>query len=170
MSWREPDVAGKSKPALHSIPFASGLLFGLGLVVSGMTDPSRVRAFLDVAGAWNPAVAFVMGGAIAVTLPAFAWVRRGGATLAGSVPLPDRMNITPRLIVGSATFGVGWGLSGVCPGPGIVIATSGTWQTALFLLSMIAGIWVYALGSRYWMPAAPSGQAHLRSEAGITGK
>ena len=141
-----------------AIPFLSGLIFGFGLILSGMTDPLRIQAFLDVFGQWNPAMALVMGGAIAVTLPAYTYVRLRGRNLAGiAVTLPDRKTITPRLLVGSALFGVGWGLSGVCPGPGILIAVNGllagVWAPVLFLLSVLAGMLLYAAWSRR-VPAA----------------
>lgn len=126
------------------IPFASGLIFGIGLLISGMTDPQRVLAFLDVTGAWNPALALVMGGAIAVTLPAFAYARsRGHSVAAQALAKIDRKSITPRLVIGSALFGVGWGLSGICPGPALIIATSATWQPLLFLTSVVGGIVLY---------------------------
>lgn len=127
----------------YAAPVASGLLFGIGLILSGMSDPQRVLGFLDVAGAWNPALAFVMGGAVAVTMPIFAYVRRNGRTLLDApLALPDRRSITPDLVGGSALFGVGWGLSGVCPGPGVVLAAAGSWQALLFVGAMIAGMWL----------------------------
>lgn len=127
------------------IAFASGLLFGIGLLLSGMTDPQRILAFLDVAGtAWNPALALVMGGAVGVALPVFAYARRQGNSLAGqALARIDRRSITPRLVLGSALFGVGWGLSGICPGPGLLIALSGQWQALLFLASVALGIFLY---------------------------
>lgn len=122
-------------------PLASGLLFGIGLIVSGMTDPQRVLGFLDLFGAWNPALALVMGGAIAVSLPAFAYARRHGRTPLGlDFALPDRRTITPQLLGGSALFGLGWGLSGVCPGPGVILAAGGTGPALLFLGAMIGGM------------------------------
>ena len=147
-----------------TIPFVSGLIFGLGLILSGMTDPQRILAFLDVFGAWNPSMALVMGGAIAVTLPTFTWVRLRGHRVAGvAITLPDRKTITPQLLTGSALFGVGWGLSGVCPGPGILIAANGlltgVWAPVLFLLSVIAGMLLYAAWSRRGSGATVSGSA-----------
>ena len=135
------------------IPFLSGLIFGLGLILSGMTDPQRILAFLDLFGAWNPSMALVMGGAIAVTLPTFTYVRLRGHSVAGvAIRLPDRKTITPRLLAGSALFGVGWGLSGVCPGPGILIALngllSGVWAPVLFLFSVLAGMLLYRAWDR----------------------
>lgn len=124
------------------LPLAAGLLFGFGLVLSGMSDPQRVLGFLDVAGAWDPALAFVMGGAVAVTLPVFAFARRQGHTLLGQpLALPDRRHITLNLVGGSALFGLGWGLSGVCPGPGVVLGATGSWQALVFIAAMIVGMW-----------------------------
>ena len=135
------------------IAFAAGLLFGIGLLLSGMTDPQRILAFLDVAGAWNPALALVMGGAVGVALPVFAYARRHGNSLAGqALARIDRKAITPRLVIGSALFGVGWGLSGICPGPGLLIALSGQWQPVLFLASVAAGIFTY----RAWLLPKPA--------------
>ena len=136
-----------------ALPLFAGLLFGFGLILSGMTDPLRIQAFLDVAGQWNPAMALVMGGAIAVTLPTYTWVRLRGRNLLGAaVALPDRKTITPRLVVGSGLFGLGWGLSGVCPGPSILIAANGllggVWAPVVFLLSVLAGMVIYAAWSR----------------------
>jgi len=126
------------------IAFFSGLIFGIGLLLSGMTDPQRVLAFLDVAGAWNPALALVMGGAVALALPVFAYARHHGNSLAGqALARIDRKAITPRLLAGSALFGMGWGLSGICPGPGLIIATSGQWKPLLFLASVVVGIFAY---------------------------
>ena len=117
-----------------------GLLFGLGLVLSQMIDPARVIAFLDIAGAWNPVLAFVMGGAILVAAPAFALARRGGKALAGPrIELPDRRTLTPRLVGGAVLFGAGWGLSGICPGPGIVLAGSLSAHALVFIAAAVAG-------------------------------
>jgi len=125
------------------IPLLSGLLFGAGLIVSGMTDPQRVIGFLDVAGQWNPALALVMGGAVLVTLPAFAWARRRQRTLLGSaLSLPDRSAITGPLVTGSVLFGLGWGLSGVCPGPGLLLAAGAGHDALLFAASMLAGMFI----------------------------
>ena len=117
-----------------------GLLFGLGLVLSQMIDPARVIAFLDIAGAWNPVLAFVMGGAILVAAPAFALARRGGKALAGPrIELPDRRTLTPRLVGGAVLFGAGWGLSGICPGPGIVLAGTLSAHALVFVAAAVAG-------------------------------
>jgi uncharacterized membrane protein YedE/YeeE len=117
-----------------------GLIFGLGLVLSHMVDPARVVAFLDITGDWNPALAFVMGGAIIVAAPAFAYARRHQHALIGTpFQLPNRFRITGRLVLGAALFGIGWGLSGICPGPGIVLAGSLEAHALVFVGAVIAG-------------------------------
>jgi uncharacterized membrane protein YedE/YeeE len=119
--------------------FLSGLLFGFGLILSGMTDPAKVLAFLDIAGDWNPALMLVMGSAVLVAAPAYALARRRGKTLIGApLHLPARRRPDARLLGGSALFGVGWGLSGICPGPGLVIAASGLPKALVFVAAMIA--------------------------------
>ena len=131
------------KPASVSMTFVIGLVFGLGLVISGMSNPAIVLAFLDVAGDWNPALALVMGGALAVAFPAYAWARRSGRTLGGApLTLPGRSGITLDLVAGSAVFGIGWGLSGFCPGPAIVAAATGNPVVLIFVASMAAGFWL----------------------------
>jgi uncharacterized protein len=128
----------------------TGLLFGAGLLVSGMTDPARVLAFLDVAGAWNPALALVMGGAVVAALPAFALARRRRTALLGDpIQLPSRVRIDAPLIGGAAIFGVGWGLSGLCPAPAIVLLGLDPLRAAAFVGPLILGAW---LGGR---PRAP---------------
>lgn len=124
-----------------------GTLFGAGLAVSGMIDPTRVLGFLDLAGRWDPTLALVMGGALCVSLPAFAWARREGAAplRAASFSLPRRSDITPRLIAGAAIFGVGWGLAGLCPGPAIAGLASGLAPIAAFAAAMIAGMALFRL-------------------------
>jgi uncharacterized protein len=118
----------------------AGILFGSGLLLSRMCDPQRVLAFLDFAGRWNPALAFTMGGAILVAAPAFFYVRRRRVDLLGAVTeLPDRFKIDRRLIVGSTLFGIGWGLSGICPGPALLLLTGGSAQSAVFIGGVIAG-------------------------------
>lgn len=126
------------------VEFLVGLMFGLGLILSGMTDPGKVRGFLDVAGAWDPSLAFVMGGAIAVGLVAFALARRRAtALLGGAMQLPGDRPIDRRLVVGSLVFGVGWGLAGFCPGPAIVAAGAGHLPAVIFALAMLAGMVVH---------------------------
>jgi uncharacterized membrane protein YedE/YeeE len=124
----------------------AGILFGLGLLLSRMCDPQRVLAFLDFTGHWNPALAFTMGGAILVAAPAFLYVRKGRVDLMGqAVELPGRFNINRRLIGGSAIFGVGWGLSGICPGPGLLLLTAGSAQSFVFMGGVIVGIFALRL-------------------------
>ena len=124
----------------------AGVLFGSGLLLSRMCDPQRVLGFLDVAGHWNPALAFTMAGAILIATPAIMYVRKRGVTALGeSVELPRRSKIDAPLIVGSAIFGVGWGLCGICPGPGLLLLTGGTVQSVVFVGAMIAGFFLLRL-------------------------
>ena len=123
-----------------------GLIFGIGLVISGMTDPNRILAFLDVAGDWDPSLALVMAAAIAVALPAYALARRTKTTALGeTIDLPDRTRpITPSLLAGAAIFGVGWGLSGLCPAPAIVLLSTAQWKALSFFGAVVIGIWAAA--------------------------
>lgn len=121
----------------------AGLLFGAGLLLSGMADPSVVQDFLDVAGEWNPALAFTMGGAILVAAPAYRYARSRDARIdGGPLDLPTRTDIDADLLVGAAVFGVGWGLCGICPGPSLLLLTSGQAGAVVFVLAMCAGLWV----------------------------
>jgi len=118
----------------------AGLLFGGGLLLSGMVDPAIVIGFLDVTGDWNPALAFTMGGAVLVAAPAFAYVRRTNRSLAGNpVILPSRTLIDPRLVTGALVFGIGWGLAGICPGPGVVLLGTGSAEAFTFVGCVAAG-------------------------------
>jgi uncharacterized membrane protein YedE/YeeE len=132
--------------------FASALLFGLGLGISGMTHPSKVLGFLDFTGAWDPSLAIVMGAAVA-SCAAFGWVarRRGAPLLDPTFVTIDRTRVDGRLLSGAAIFGIGWGLCGVCPGPGIVSLASGHAWPLVFVLAMALGAHAesYAVGSRY---------------------
>ena len=129
--------------------FAAGLVFGIGLIVSGMTDPGKVIGFLDVAGRWDPSLAFVMGGAILVGYFSFAAAgRRGRTFLGGAMHLPTRRDIDTRLVAGSAVFGIGWGLAGFCPGPALVALGAGIDQAALFVAAMLAGMVIYDAAER----------------------
>ncbi len=120
--------------------FGFGLLFGLGLLLSGMTDPARVLGFLDVAGAWNPALALVMGGAVAVALLAFTLAKRRQNSLLGQpISLPTKRHIDVRLLGGAAIFGLGWGLSGICPGPGLVLLGHAAPGAVVFTLALLIG-------------------------------
>ncbi|GMU45124.1 MAG: YeeE/YedE family protein [Xanthomonadales bacterium] len=123
-----------------------GLIFGAGLTVSGMTDPARVAGFLDLFGAWDPTLAFVMGGALAVAVPGFQWLlRRPRPQLDERFHLPTRQGIDRDLWLGAALFGIGWGLSGFCPGPALAGLASGLWQVWLFVAAMAAG-----MALRHW--------------------
>ena len=118
----------------------AGILFGAGLLLSGMTNPANVIAFLDVTGSWRPALAFTMAAAVAVALPAYAIVRARGASLRGvRVPARDRSHIDWSLLLGSGIFGVGWGLSGICPGPGVVLLAGGASKAFVFVAGVVGG-------------------------------
>jgi uncharacterized protein len=120
----------------------AGTLFGAGLVISGMADFHKVLAFLTLAPGWDPALAFVMGGALAVTLPGFALAqRRGKPLLSGAFSLSAAAPIDWRLLAGAALFGIGWGLQGYCPGPAVVAAGLGQWPALVFLPAMMLGAW-----------------------------
>jgi hypothetical protein len=137
------------------VEFVVGLMFGLGLLLSGMTDPGKVLGFLDIAGNWDPSLAFVMGGAITVAFFAFALARRRTtAFLGGAMHLPGTAPIDRRLLIGSLVFGVGWGLAGFCPGPAVVAAGAGLTKALVFTLAMIAGMAVHGFAAQ---PAARSG-------------
>ncbi len=125
----------------NAAALAAGALFGLGLGVSGMTLPAKVRGFLDVTGAWDPSLALVMVGAIGVHLVLYrAIVQRDSPLFHGTFQLPSRADVDARLIGGAALFGVGWGLGGMCPGPGVVSLASGTLDAVTFALAMLAGM------------------------------
>ncbi|HIV71666.1 MAG TPA: YeeE/YedE family protein [Candidatus Aquabacterium excrementipullorum] len=128
----------------------AGLVFGLGLLVSGMADPAKVLGFLDLAGAWDPSLAFVMGGAIAVALPAFTLARkRRNALLTGEpMQLPTATRIDKRLLGGALLFGIGWGLAGFCPGPALVALGMGLDQALVFVLAMLGGMVVFEVLER----------------------
>jgi uncharacterized membrane protein YedE/YeeE len=124
--------------------FLAGLLFGSGLILSGMSNPAKVLAFLDITGRWDPSLAFVMVGAILVAAIAF---RVGGerarTVFGGAIHMPGAGHVDARLVLGSTVFGVGWGLVGYCPGPALTSLGVGGWPTLLFVASMIAGMTVY---------------------------
>lgn len=121
----------------------SGVLFGLGLALSGMTDPAVVLGFLDVFGDFNPALMFVLGGAVGTTLLAFRWVlRRPAPLLADGFQLPSRKDIDARLLVGAGLFGIGWGLAGYCPGPALVSAGALVDSALVFVPVMLLGGWL----------------------------
>lgn len=124
--------------------FVAGLVFGLGLLVSGMANPAKVIGFLDLAGAWDPSLAFVMAGAIAVGSIAFGIAARRQRSLLGEpMRLPTARAIDRRLIAGSTLFGVGWGVAGFCPGPALVAVGAGEAKAILFVAAMIAGMGIF---------------------------
>ena len=119
----------------------SGLVFGLGLIISGMANPAKVQNFLDIAGNWDPSLAFVMGGAIAVTLPGYKLLRQRSGPLFGErFAWPGKTELDGRLISGAAIFGIGWGLGGFCPGPALTALPVAATGTLFFVPAMLAGI------------------------------
>lgn len=126
------------------VSLIAGILFGAGLVVGGMTDPGKVIGFLDLAGRWDPSLAFVMGAALFVTLPVFQFIVRGRArpVLGSRFYLPTRTDLDPQLLIGSTLFGIGWGIAGLCPGPAIANLASGAPEVLAFVAAMIAGMWL----------------------------
>lgn len=124
----------------HLIALVAGLLFGAGLLISGMADPQRVLGFLRLAPGWDPSLAFVMVGALAVTIPGFALLRRRGRPLlAPAFAAPSTQRIDRRLLLGAATFGIGWGWAGYCPGPALVGLGLAHWSAWLFVPAMLIG-------------------------------
>jgi uncharacterized protein len=131
-----------------TVVLVSGALFGIGLAVSGMANPQKIIGFLDVTGGWDPTLVFVMGGALLVALPAFRWIlRRKRAVLAEDFELPAATEIDVRLVGGSALFGLGWGLSGFCPGPAVVALVpaiaAGIAPVFAFVAAMVLGMVIY---------------------------
>ncbi len=127
----------------------AGLVFGLGLILSGMADPAKVLGFLDLAGAWDPSLALVMAGAIAVGLVAFTLAKRRTRSLLGlEMQLPKGSSIDRRLVGGGLLFGIGWGIAGFCPGPALVALGMGEAKAAVFVLAMLAGMGVFELLER----------------------
>lgn len=123
------------------VPLASGTIFGAGLTLGGMTDPARVRGFLDLFGEWDPTLAFVMGGAVLVMALAWVMQRKMLRPIFGDgFALPDRSDITPRLIGGSALFGIGWAIAGLCPGPGFAALAIAPASAAIFVIAMLGGM------------------------------
>lgn len=126
------------------VAFFSGLLFAVGLGISGMTQASKVIGFLDVSGDWDPSLGLVMGGAVAVGLLTTKVLKGMKAPLCGAVfCLPKKTAVDGRLLAGSALFGVGWGLGGICPGPGVVAAMGGALPVVVFVAAMLAGMGLY---------------------------
>ncbi len=138
MEWN-PRMSNNAARSLL-VATVGGLLFGLGLAVSGMVDPAKVLGFLDIAGDWDPSTMFVMAGAIPVAALAYAFGQRGRPAASGQI---DR-----RLLLGAALFGVGWGLVGYCPGPALASLTAGDPMTVLFVVAMATGMAGYGLWDR----------------------
>jgi uncharacterized membrane protein YedE/YeeE len=127
----------------------AGLVFGLGLIVSGMADPAKVLGFLDLGGAWDPSLAFVMAGAIAVGALAFAVARKRTVSFLGAkMKLPTSRDIDGRLVIGSVVFGIGWGVAGFCPGPGLVALGMGEVKALVFVTAMLVGMGAFELIER----------------------
>lgn len=136
-----------------------GLVFGIGLIVSGMTDPSKVLGFLDLAGNWDPSLAFVMGGAIVVGLGAFRLAGgRPKAILGAEMRLPTATHIDKRLVLGGLAFGIGWGLAGFCPGPALTSLTTGGSKALIFVAAMVAGMGVFE-----WLERRPKHRAAVKA-------
>ena len=129
--------------------FVAGLVFGLGLIVAGMVNPAKILGFLDIAGKWDPSLALVMAGAIAVGLVAFALARRRTMSALGlPMQLPSASALDARLVGGSLVFGIGWGLAGFCPGPAIVAIGAGYAKAAVFVAAMLLGMGAFELIQR----------------------
>lgn len=133
----------------------AGLLFGLGLIISGMANPVKVQGFLDLAGNWDPSLAMVMAGAIGIGGVSFMLARRRQLSLLGlPMQLPANNTITARLVLGSAAFGIGWGMAGFCPGPALVAMGAGSPKAAGFVAAMVAGMAVFELAERHLRPTS----------------
>ncbi len=122
----------------------AGLLFGFGLLISGMTDPTKVQGFLDVFGAWDISLALVMGGGLIVAIIGVQLAKRQQTSWIGTlIELPSKTSVNKKLLIGAMLFGIGWGLVGICPGPGIVLLGTGQWQAYVFIPAMIVGMLIY---------------------------
>lgn len=131
--------------ALTIVAGLVGLIFGFGLVISGMSNPAKVIGFLDLADPWDPSLMFVMGGAIAVGVPGFYWAKKQNKSLLGMpMNLPSNSTIDRKLIVGSVLFGAGWGIGGFCPGPALVAASSLAGDALIFVAAMAAGMFLFS--------------------------
>ena len=129
---------------LPIIEFAAAVLFGLGLAISGMTSPQKVIGFLDIFGDWDPSLIMVMVGAISVNALVYRFVKKMPNPLfSAAFILPKRQDITPQLIIGAALFGIGWGIAGFCPGPGVVSILTGSQSSIIFIAAMLVGMFLY---------------------------
>ena len=127
----------------------AGLVFGLGLIVSGMANPAKVIGFLDLAGRWDPSLALVMAGAIAVGAIAFVIARtRTASLLDAPMKLPSEQRIDRRLLAGALVFGVGWGIAGFCPGPALVAIGMGSAKAVVFVVAMLAGMGIFQIAEK----------------------
>ncbi|CAN5446701.1 MAG: YeeE/YedE family protein [Actinomycetota bacterium] len=126
------------------VALLSGAVFGIGLAISGMMNPAKVIGFLDFAGDWDPTLAFVMVGALLVSIPAFRWIlSRPNPVLDDTFDLPKKTAVDGRLLGGAAIFGIGWGISGFCPGPAVAALASGIPSVFVFMAAMLAGMAIY---------------------------
>ncbi|CAM3643332.1 YeeE/YedE family protein [Polaromonas hydrogenivorans] len=133
----------------------AGLVFGIGLMISGMANPAKVLGFLDLSGRWDPSLALVMGGAVAVSAVAFSIARRRNASLLGAaLKLPTARQIDRRLVIGSTLFGIGWGIAGFCPGPALVALGMGEAKAVVFVVAMLAGMGLFELVE--WKKQSPA--------------
>ena len=138
------------------IAFVVGLMFGLGLIVSGMANPAKVLGFLDLAGTWDPSLLLVMGGAVAIGMAAFKAAGRRATSLLGEpLLLPTARQIDRPLVIGSALFGIGWGTAGICPGPALVLLGSGTTKAIVFVIALLAGMALFELHQRLQQSRPP---------------
>jgi uncharacterized protein len=140
-----PPAPPMKSPASIAAALLTGALFGLGLIVAGMSNPAKVLGFLDLAGPWDPSLAFVMAGAIFAMAPVYALAarHRSRSLLGQAMQVPASRSIDRRLLAGSALFGIGWGLAGICPGPSIVLLGQGSAPAFVFVFAMLAGMGVY---------------------------
>jgi uncharacterized membrane protein YedE/YeeE len=139
------------------VAFGCGLVFGLGLVISGMADPAKVLAFLDVTGRFDPSLVVVMGSALAVSAVAFAMAKRRTESYMGCpISVPTSRALDRRLVAGAVAFGIGWGLAGVCPGPAFVVLGAGRLEGLAFVAAMLAGMAVFEILERRNPPSVPA--------------
>ena len=132
------------------VAFFTGILFGLGLIVAGMANPAKIQAFLDLAGLWDPSLMLVMGGAIPVaSIGYFLAKRRGKSILGYSLSIPVSRVVDRGLLLGSLMFGIGWGLTGICPGPALLLPAFHLSQGLKFVLAMLAGMGIFELYARF---------------------
>jgi uncharacterized protein len=140
------NAAPKNSPMSLLVCLLTGFVFGLGLLISGMANPAKVIAFLDLSQAWDPSLALVMAGAIGVGLPGFTLAKRRKLSLLGErMQIPNQQSIDSKLLLGAALFGLGWGIAGFCPGPALVAASALLPDALVFMASMLAGMFLFTL-------------------------